>query len=1479
MYFNIHSLGTKSAYARQPCPVEPSSIYIIGPTGPTGPAGISIIGPSGPTGPTGPSGSSFINSPIIQSETLIPTFSLELPVNGINIRIPFEPQNSPFISTWSVKKSKTISIGLQSTDYEFYVDWDDNSPLEYVDSNLTTNIINNLLSHTYMDSKKYKIRMFGIITSIDMTVNGASASDIISIEQFGDTQMNTLVNAFKNCRNLQSVDTTGDLSLVTDCTNAWENCDKISSFDAIGLTNITNCKNAWTGNNPYTTQTFKNLTSSSIESSTDYIFQINPPFSSSGNSFIGFIINQTDNLFTINELRFTDETGTINWGDGMTENYAGNNKCIQHYYSDITKTYVIQIENCQYIDNSNNPYIYSIYSVGTSQLLELLSSNNKHLQTVSGNFDLLNQCSFKDCKNLEFFDVSSLPNLENLKEVWKGCSSLTSFDASGLTSCTIALYAWEDCSSLTSFDASGLTSLQNADSAWRGCSSLTSFDASELKSLQLADSAWRGCSSLTSFDASGLITCFFANSAWRCCTSITSFYTSGLTSLQNAQSAWEGCSSLTSFNASVLTSLQNAQSAWEGCSSLTSFNASVLTSLQNAESAWEGCSSLTSFDASGLTSLQNLTNAWFNGPTFTQDSFTNSNISDFELTGYIPGPYTTSNPLISDYDDPFMIKWETTGANEKLSIIFPDGYIYDLKIMWGDDNVSDVKDPKTVQHNYATEGIYEVTISGKMPTLKISNSNLISIDSLGSTGLITLNDSFIYCTQLTDVITTEDFHNNSLVKLTSCVNTWKGCTSLTKFDAKGLINVEDCTDAWKNTTEFKMTEFTEYTSLIGVKGFNFNSSTSTNPNPILTGGEGFNILVDIPSDGFDFSIKVNSDIKNCTIDWGDNSDVDTVDNVDALTHRYSAIGKYQIKVVNASQIVGITKDPIKSIINVDNTYPTIQFEKCSNLTSVLLNKCKDTSFSECVNLERCIIQETKNSSLSFEKCSNLCLFEIDKIEENGDFFKTFKNCSNLYSFAINNGLSNILNAQSAWEGCSSLTSFNTSGLTSLQSAGSAWKGCSSLTSFNTSGLTSLQSAESAWEDCSSLTSFNTSGLTSLQYAVLAWDGCSSLTSFDASGLTSLQYAESAWERCSSLTSFNTSELKSLQNAVLAWRGCTSLTSFDASELKSLENAQSAWEVCSSLTSFNTSGLTLLENAQSAWKGCTKLTTFNIVNMSKLTNLTSAWEGCTGLTTFTIGDLNNIQEITSSWKDCTSLTTINGTIPNVTNINSAWENCCKLTTFDVESLDLVESSDSTWKNCSSLTSFNTSLSLLKTADSTWENCRLLKTFTTQLQSITVLNSAWKNCLSLTGFDIPMDALTNATSAWQGCTSLTGFDITMNALTDATSAWQGCTSLTGFDITMDALTNATSAWQGCTSLTGFDITMNALTNATSAWQGCTSLTGFNPASFTDKNIIVKYSWIDGPVFKDFFPIPNMWQNGFPHHYKPGKSENSNPRMESQ
>jgi hypothetical protein len=86
---------------------------------------------------------------------------------------------------------------------------------------------------------------------------------------------------------------------------------------------------------------------------------------------------------------------------------------------------------------------------------------------------------------------------------------------------------------------------------------------------------------------------------------------------------------------------------------------------------------------------------------------------------------------------------------------------------------------------------------------------------------------------------------------------------------------------------------------------------------------------------------------------------------------------------------------------------------------------------------------------------------------------------------------------------------------------------------------------SAWEGCSSLTSFPLLDTSSGTSFFRAWRDCSGLTSFSALDVSSGINFFGAWRRCSSLTSFPLLDVSSANDFKFAWRDCSSLATFPA----------------------------------------------------------------------------------------------------------------------------------------------------------------------------------------------------------------------------------------------------------------------------------------------------------------------------------------------
>jgi hypothetical protein len=156
----------------------------------------------------------------------------------------------------------------------------------------------------------------------------------------------------------------------------------------------------------------------------------------------------------------------------------------------------------------------------------------------------------------------------------------------------------------------------------------------------------------------------------------------------------------------------------------------------------------------------------------------------------------------------------------------------------------------------------------------------------------------------------------------------------------------------------------------------------------------------------------------------------------------------------------------------------------------------------------------------------------------------FLNATTLTSITIPNTISDI--PESAFNGCSNLTTINFTAPSSLSSIGaSAFNNCSKLLSITIpSSVTSI--GASSFSGCSSLTSINIPPITSI--GASTFSGCSALTSITIpSSVTSI--GESAFSGCNGLTSITIpSSVTSID--ITAFTGCISLASItvDAANL-------------------------------------------------------------------------------------------------------------------------------------------------------------------------------------------------------------------------------------------------------------------------------------------------------------------------------------------
>jgi len=459
-----------------------------------------------------------------------------------------------------------------------------------------------------------------------------------------------------------------------------------------------------------------------------------------------------------------------------------------------------------------------------------------------------------------------------------------------------------------------------------------------------------------------------------------------------------------------------------------------------------------------------------------------------------------------------------------------------------------------------------------------------------------------------------------------------------------------------------------------------------------------------------------------TVDWGDGSALETINNGDNNTHTFAGgPGIYEVgfkganlfytrffyDAPNAVKVVAI--GPAPENIRFD---PGLALTYCSNLQSfdATVNTSLSTNmfyaFQSCSSLKSFPLLDTSsvtNFTHTWQDCTSLTSFPLIDTSSATTFLNAWLNCTSLTSFPAidtSNGLyfGSPSSGTGTWRNCNSLTSFPLLDFSSALWLNGAWFGCTGLTSFPNIDTSSVilfgGSNQGAWQQCSNLTSFpliNTSSATDL---TKTWRECSSLTSFPSIDTSNCQFFADTWNNCSSLTAFPaldfssaTGNLGSDTGGAGTWRNCSGLTSFPFIDISGINgNISGAWFGCTGLTSFpllNFSNVTLFgASNQGCWQNCTGLTSFPAINISSGTRFTKAWLGCSGLTSFPLLDFSNATSIEDAWNNCSGLTSfplidtsnVTTRLGSPTGGTGTWHNCSGLTSFPA--LDLSNCTDVT-----------------------------------------------------------------------------------------------------------------------------------------------------------------------------------------------------------
>jgi hypothetical protein len=300
------------------------------------------------------------------------------------------------------------------------------------------------------------------------------------------------------------------------------------------------------------------------------------------------------------QLLGSNNSVSIDWGDGSTETYAGSaaNTTITHTY-ETAGLYLVSITGV-----FENIKLAGFTGSQASDLASVLQNSPDWSPTNLT--DLYNGCSLITSDSLDDFPDTSL--ITQFASAFRGCSSLTSFPLINTAAGTSFSFAWDGCSSLTSFPLINTAAGTSFQSTWSGCTSLTSFPLIDTSAGTNFQDAWPNCTNLTSFPLLNTAAGINFRGTWFGCANLTSFPLINTAAGTSFSNAWRDCSSLTSFPLINTAAGTGFGGAWRRCSSLTAFPAlnfdaavglasDSTGSFTGFRETWQNCTALADFPA------------------------------------------------------------------------------------------------------------------------------------------------------------------------------------------------------------------------------------------------------------------------------------------------------------------------------------------------------------------------------------------------------------------------------------------------------------------------------------------------------------------------------------------------------------------------------------------------------------------------------------------------------------------------------------------------------------------------------------------------------------------------------------------------------------------------------------------------------------------------------------------------------------------
>ena len=734
----------------------------------------------------------------------------------VTITVSGDPAR-PFITTWETDAAnQAITIPVGDSDASYYIDWGDGA----IETDITGD-----RAHTYSGAGNYTVYISGGFERINLD-NGASASKLRSIDQWGDTQWTSMENAFNGARNMVYEATDApDLSGVRDMGSMFGNAraftGDLSSWNVSQVTNMNNMfGQAFDFNQPLNNWDVSSVTN--MNNMFGQAFDFNQPLNNWDVSAVTSMRYMFNEAFDFNQPLNNWNVSQVTDTGWMFNDATSFNRSLNDW--DVSS--VTSMERMfTRADNFNKPL--NNWDVSSVTSMSLMFSNADNFNKPLNNWDVSSVTTMNHMfhntddfnQPLNNWNVSQVTDMSNMfHNTGNFNQPLNGWDVSAVTFMT-GMFDFA-----TSFD-------QNLGS-WYVVANATSIARDDVPGVVAEISAQNshldGHTPTYDIVAGGNFTLFeIAGGNHLNMTSVDTKSSYMVNVTASGSNVFENDNNWHVLNITVTGSANTAPTVNAGTDQTVREGDTVtLSGSATDDDAGDAVESYTwsAPTGSGITFADDsLASTTFTAPAVTMDTPFIITLTAFDGTDYGEAQIVVT---VKETSGAFITTWRTTIAGESITLPLSGT---DITINWGDGNTTRVSGSAT--HAYADPGTHTVSVSGGLTGINMYQHadapKLLSIDQWGDASWTSFEFAFWGALNMVYNATDEP----DLSGVTSMTRMFARASAFTgNLSSWDVSSVSDMSYMFFDTSTFNGNISGWNVSKVTDMGFMFSDATSFNGN-------------------------------------------------------------------------------------------------------------------------------------------------------------------------------------------------------------------------------------------------------------------------------------------------------------------------------------------------------------------------------------------------------------------------------------------------------------------------------------------------------------------------------------------------------------------------------------------------------------------------------------------------------------------------